>query len=71
MLGRFLAEPDRAAAREEPATIVRFDEASRAHTVRWRGTEVGPIWSANGLRHAPGASVRVLVKGGLLLVVIP
>ncbi len=71
MLGRFLAEPDRAAAREEPATVVLFNEADRSHTVRWRGTEVGPVWSVNGLRHPPGAAVRVLVKDGLLIVVIP
>ena len=71
MLNRFMAEPDRAAMREERAEIVSFDEASRSYTVQWRGATLGPVWSANGIRHPAGAEVTVLVKDGLVLRVIP
>lgn len=71
MLNRFLAEPDRAVLLEEPAEVVAFDEASRSYTVKWRGTTLGPVWSANAIRHPVGAKVGVLVREGLVLHVIP
>lgn len=71
MLGRFLAEPDRSALREEPAEITGFDEASRSYTVLWRGASVGPVWSANAIRHPIGAKVAALVKDGLVLRIVP
>lgn len=71
MIRRFQAEAGREAMREERATVTAFDEASRSYTVNWRGCAVGPVWSANGIRHPVGASVTVLVKGGLVLRVVP
>ena len=73
MLRRTAQEADRAALREVVVTVVSFDAASRSYTVRYRGAEVGPVWSANGVLHAAGRQVRALLDPatGVIVAVVP
>lgn len=50
--------------KEEPGTI-KAVLSNGGYTVTVKGSDVGPVWSVNKQTHAVGASVTVLLRGGV------
>lgn len=56
--------------REDVATVVSVD-ASGGYVLTYRGVNVGPVWSVNGVLYAAGDVVKVMVDGSRVKEVIP
>ncbi len=54
-----------------PVVVLAFDVNTGAYTVQYQGATIGPVWSLNGVRHSVGATVRGVMKTGLIVAIAP
>ncbi len=57
--------------RTEIGIVTSRNDSDGSYKVIFKGTEVGPVWSFNDVKHEPGKQVQLLVRGSTVVGVLP